>query len=108
MTRMLRKPEVGKILAELDSIDETSLGSLLAFMRTYNLRFGPATTTAQRSVYRNLYPIMAQARDRILKEAGVGLRTSNPRPDGRHAVDFFQGLHLEHLDRRSGDDRTSP
>src|SRR5205807_2464730 len=41
MSRMLTKPEVDKILAELDKVKETSLGSLLAFMHAYNLRFGP-------------------------------------------------------------------
>jgi hypothetical protein len=109
MTRMLQRPEVGKVLAELDSVEETTLGSLLAFMHAYNLRFGPATTNAQRTVYRNLYPIMAEARERILKEAKVGGEDVGPAArDGRHAVDFFQGLHLEHLDRRSGDVRTNP
>jgi hypothetical protein len=109
MTRMLQRPEVGKILAELGSVEETTLGSLLSFMHAYNLRFGPATTPAQRTVYRNLYPIMAEARDRILKEAGIGVEGAGPvARNDRDAVDFFQGLHLEHLDRRSGGDRTNP
>jgi hypothetical protein len=109
MTRMLQDPDMSKILADLDSVKETTLGSLLAFMHAHNLRFGPATTDAQRTVYRNLYPVLAEARDRVLKEAGIG-------PDGhepvarneRNAVDFFQGLHLENLDRRPSRDRTNP
>src|SRR5262249_51202876 len=57
MARMLHKPDVEKIIAELDKVKETSLGSLLAFMHAYNLRFGPPRTEAQRAVYRNLYPL---------------------------------------------------
>ena len=66
MSRMLQKPDVDKILAELDKVKETSLGSLLAFMHAYNLRFAPAKNAAQAAIYSSLYPPMAAARDRIL------------------------------------------
>lgn len=108
MSRMLAKPQVDKILAELDTVKETSLGSLLAFMHAYNLQFGPATNDAQGAVYASLYPIMAEARDRIMKDMGddaVGGDKPMARDNQRHPVDFFQGLHLEELDRGSGDDR---
>jgi hypothetical protein len=102
MSQMLQKPQVDKVLAELDSIKETTLGSLLAFMHAYNLRFGPATNQEQRTVYTNLYPLMDEARDKILKEA-EGTEGNKPvaRADTRHPVDFFSGLHLEHLEGRS-------
>jgi hypothetical protein len=93
MAGMLQKPDVEKIIAELDKVKETTLGSLLTFMHAYNLRFGPPKTDAQRVVYSNLYPLLAAARDRVLKEAGAG---STPiARDDRHAIDFFSGLHLE-------------
>jgi hypothetical protein len=109
MSRMLEKPRVEKILAELDKVKETSLGSLLAFMHAYNLRFGPATTDAQRAVYKNLYPIMADARDRILKGAGTEDGDAPvTRGDRRHPVDFFQGVHLEPLEGRPTSDQGKP
>jgi hypothetical protein len=110
MSRMLDKPQVDKILAELDSVKDTTLGSLLGFMHTYNLRFGPATNIAQRSVYENLYPIMAAARDRILKDAEAGGDGNPPlaRDNRRAATDFFQGMHLEHLAPRSSNNATKP
>jgi hypothetical protein len=104
MARMLEKPQVEKLLAELDSVKETTLGSLLGFMHTYNLRFAPATTPGQRTVYENLYPIMAEARDRVLKEAEAAANGNN----SRSATDFFQGMHLEHLEPRSSRDATKP
>ncbi len=108
MARMLEKPRLEKILAELDKVKTTTLGSLLSFMHAYNLRFGPATTEAQHTVYQNLYPILAEGRDKIMKGARV--------EDGnkavvqgaqRHPVDFFQGLHLEQLEGRSTGDADS-
>src|SRR5260370_38241796 len=66
MARMLEKPQVEKLLAELDSVKGTTLGSLLGFMHTYNLRFAPATTPGQRTFYESLYTRLAGARDRRL------------------------------------------
>ena len=116
MARMLEKPQVDKILAELDMVKETSLGSLLGFMHTYNLRFAPATTDAQGTVYENLYPLMAEARDKTLTEAGAGgnanANGNAPPPvarnNGRSPTDFFQGMHLDHLESRSNNDATKP
>jgi len=113
MARMLEKPQVDKVLAELDTVKETSLGSLLGFMQTYNLRFGPATTDDQRAVYERLYPLLDEARDKVLEEAkaaGVGAAGTPPlaRDTKSSPTDFFQGMHLEHLERRSGDNNARP
>jgi len=111
MSRMLEKPQVEKVLAELEKVKETSLGSLLAFMHAYNLRFGTPTTDSQRAVYENLYPLMAEARDKTLKDLGDVVESGDKplaRDNRRHPVDFFQGLHLENLDRGSSDDQKKP
>jgi hypothetical protein len=94
MARMIQYPDVEKVLAELEKMKQTSAGSLLGFMHTYNLRFGPATTPRQRTVYNELYPIMVSQRDRILGEAkpnddGLAKAGTNP------PTDFFNGMHLE-------------
>jgi len=96
MALMLDKPNVDRILKELQNVKTTTLGSLLAFMHNYNLRFGAATTPEQRAVYHSLYPAMTAARDRILKDvqdSGPAVaRNTSSRP-----IDFFQGMHLENL-----------
>jgi len=112
MTRLLERPEVEKIVAELENIKETSLGSLLSFMHTFNLRFGKATTPAQRAAYEALYPMIASHRDRVLKaseDASAEKSTAkasdstNDRP-----TDFFQGMKLEHLEgKRNADTKKS-
>jgi len=110
MARMLEKPQVDKILAELDSVKQTTLGSLLGFMHNYNLRFAPANTPAQREVYRNLYAILDPARDRILKDAGVeeGDRAALANDRRKAPADFFSGMRLEHLEPRSNNDANKP
>jgi hypothetical protein len=94
MSRMLGKPNVDRLLAELEKAKTTSLGSLLAFMHTYNLRFGVANTPEARAVYEQLYPMMAAQRDRVLKEAdGAENQPATFREDA--PTGFFQGMHLD-------------
>jgi len=71
MSRMLEKPNVGKIIGELEKIKTTSVGHVLSFMHAYRLRFGVANSDREKAVYRELYPVMAAERDRILKDAEV-------------------------------------
>jgi hypothetical protein len=99
MTRMLEKPSVEKVIAEVQKVKQTSLGSLLGFMHHYNLRFAPATTPEQRAVYEKLYPMMVALRDQIIKPSGnqATASTTPPPPKPGHPTDFFQGLHLEKL-----------
>jgi hypothetical protein len=97
IARMLESPNVDKVLAELKKVQKTTLGSLLGFMHTYNLRFGPATTQRQRAVYNDLYPMLTGYRDRVLKSLNPD--TSQPVATAAKGgpSDFFQNMHLEHL-----------
>lgn len=99
LSRMLGSPQIEKVLAELEKTHKTTLGSLLAFMHTYNLRFGVATTPEQRNVYDTLYPKLVAFRDRVVKEA---VAVEPPPPGKGKPSDFFQGMHLEHLDNKGG------
>ena len=107
MTRMLERPDFEKIIAELDSIQETTLGSLLGFMHTFNLRFGKPTTPEQRVAYEQIYPILAQHRDRVIKEAGLDAKPDDkdkdkdktpPPPPPQLPDKFFSGLQLDRLE----------
>ncbi len=108
MTRMLDRPDYEKIIAELDSIKETTLGSLLGFMHTFNLRFGRATTPEQRAAYEQLYPLLAEHRDRVMKDAGLASndkdkdkdkdKSNTPAPPAAHAPDLFSRMRFDRLD----------
>ncbi len=97
LTRLLEKPQIDEVLNELKKIEKTTLGNLLAFMQTFNLRFAPANTPRQRIVYNELYPILAQTRDRILSEAK--LDNSATATAGKAKLhDFFSAMDLDHIE----------
>ncbi len=100
LARMLENPRVEKALAALESHPKTTVGGLLGFMQTYNLRFGPAKTPEQRIVYDNLYPKLTAQRDRVLKETGIDDAGAPVKASG-HPTDFFQGMHLDHLEGKN-------
>jgi hypothetical protein len=95
MSRMLEKPEVDKVLAELKKVKTTSLGNLISFMHIFNLRFGVADTPEAQQVYTELYPIMASYRDRILKDVEPDTATA-ARASKKQPTDFFQDMSLNH------------
>lgn len=95
MVRLLERPDIDKVLAELDTIRETTLGSLLGFMHTFNLRFAPAESPSQRDAYAALYPHLDKLRDRVVASGGPNGTPlpPSPAPPG----EFFAGLDMEHL-----------
>jgi hypothetical protein len=102
MTRLLQKPQVEKVVAELEKIKETTLGNLLGFMDSFNLRFGKATTPEQRKAYEQLCPLMVELRDRILKDERATAK-SEARPRAERPTDFFRGMHLDHQEDKKSD-----
>jgi len=99
MSRMLEKPNVEAVLAELEKVQTTTVGNLLAFMHTYNLRFAPATTPKQRAVYRDLLPSMVESRDKILgKPVDARANANNPPPKPvENPTALFHGFDATHL-----------
>jgi hypothetical protein len=96
MTRMLANPQVEKVLAELRKIETTTVGNLLGFMRTFNLRFGPATTPAQRNAYGELYTAMDEVRDKILSEAKLDDSVTEKAKKAK-LHDFFSAMEMDHV-----------
>jgi len=105
MARLLKQPQVEKVLGELEKTPRTTLGNLLGFMNTYNLRFGEATTPAQRAIYQQLYPPLVALRDQVVKEAGLGTPPASTGDNRNRPADFFQGMNLEHLSGKPADNR---
>lgn len=102
VSRMLEEPPLEPVLAGLEGVKETTTGHLLAFMLTFNLRFGPATTPQGQAVYQALYADLAALRDTVETD------TVAPRPDetklgltlgDRALPDIFAGIDLEDLER---------
>ena len=97
LSRMLERPNVDAVLAQLEKVENTSVGNLVAFMHTYNLRFAPATTPKQVAIYRDLYPIMAADRDKVVgKPTDSNGDTPAPAPV-ENPTAIFHGLDPSHL-----------
>jgi hypothetical protein len=100
--RMLRNPEIAEALRELDKVDSTTVGNLVAFMHTFNLRFGPATTPEQKAAYRTLYPVLRADRDKVLSRAGLQATADMPPPAPPNPTEIFKGIADKHLDAGPG------
>lgn len=97
-SRMLERGNFEQVLGELEKIQTTTAGNLIAFMHTYNLRFGAATTPGQREAYRELYPILASTREKLIGKAGEGPALTSPgnvAPNPPTAL--FHGIDDKHL-----------
>jgi hypothetical protein len=74
------------------------MGELLNFMNAFNLRFGPATTPAQREVYLSLYPKLVDLRNEV---APALASSSSSRTTGSEPGDFFSGMSYEDLKKKA-------
>ena len=63
LTRLLNDPSMKDFLAKLDDGQQRTVGDLIAFMHSHNLRFGPATSERQIEIYRSLLPLLKAIRD---------------------------------------------
>jgi hypothetical protein len=89
---LLKKPNIRPAIAALRKVKDTSLGRLLGFMHVFNLRFGPATTPAERSAYEQLFVILNKIRNEVLAEA-KHTDTHAVEPDPSHVTDYFNELY---------------
>jgi len=92
LSKMLERPAVEQFLKGLDRYPTTTLGQLISFMYSFNLRFGAAKTPIQEATYDQLYPMLVAVRD------GVNARDPNPitdpvaLQDPKKVTNFFSGM----------------
>ncbi len=66
LSRLLNDPSMKAFLAKLDDGQERTVGDLVAFMNSHNLRFGAATSERQIELYARLVPALKSIRDEAL------------------------------------------
>ena len=74
LSRMLEKPNVESVLSELEKIENTTVGNLIAFMHSYNLRFAAPQNAKQRAAYRTIYPCSPRRGIRSSASQAIGPR----------------------------------
>ena len=95
---MLQTPALDILLAGVEDHPEATLGQLLPFMSAYNLRFGEATTPAQKQVYDSLYPKLAELRAEV---APALAGAPPPKTKGTEVGDFFSAMDYQDLQKKA-------
>ena len=85
LTKMLDDPSVEQYLKGLNKQPTTTLGHLISFMHTFNLRFGAAKTPVQEPTYDQLYPLLVALRDQA-KAPSANPYTTSSGPQDPKAV----------------------
>ena len=96
LSKMLETPSVDQYLSELKKGEMTTLGHLIAFMHTFNLRFGAAKTPIQEQTYDQLYPLLVAVRDQgKVPSANPYTTTSSAAPDPKSVSAYFSGMQYD-------------
>jgi hypothetical protein len=95
LAQLIERTEFQGMLRKLGDKTEVSIGQLVAFMNSYNLRFGPATTDEQKQLYRRLQPILADA---AKASEPVALPAAPPLPLHEVARNTFKDLSWKDIE----------
>jgi hypothetical protein len=99
LSRLLNDPSMKDFLAKLDDSQPRTVGDLIAFMHSHNLRFGPAASERQVEIYRGLAPLLTTIRD----EAGSAVAAAaSPDRTGKDLIssakETFKGMSWDQLE----------
>jgi hypothetical protein len=98
---MLKAPALDDILDGSEKRADASLGDLLNFMTSFNLRFGPAVTPPQRQAYTALYPQLVKLRDESAKVL-AGTTPKQPAVASAASIeDFFSTMTYDDLRKKA-------
>ncbi len=97
LSRMLERPDIEEFLKGLNRYPTTTMGHLVTFMHSFNLRFGVAKTPEQEAAYDQIYPMLVQLRDQAQAQGPNPMTAQAPLPDPRQAMSIFSGMPYEHL-----------
>jgi hypothetical protein len=103
LSRMLNNARVQPVVRAIESYKEGDVGDLIGFMQAFNLRFGPAQSDRQKTVYQALYPMLVDVlndtsgtTDRRAQAANARARDTTGRPFQQAARDAFKGMTWDH------------
>ena len=97
LSKMLERPQVEQFLKGLNRYPTTTLGHLITFMNSFNLRFGVSKTPEQEAAYDQLYPLLVQLRDQSQGQSPIPFTAQPPMPDPKQATSYFSGMAYSHF-----------
>ena len=92
MSKMLETPAADQFLKGLNQYPTTTLGHLITFMHSFNLRFNTAKTPTQEAAYDQLYPLLVTLRDQAQARGPSELAAQSPPTDPKVMNSFFSGM----------------
>jgi hypothetical protein len=95
LTKMLTRPSLAQYLVELDKIKSTTLGHLISFMHTFNLRFGAAKTPEQEQAYDQVFPLLVAVRDSAKAPSANPYTTSAASRDPKALSNYFSQMQYD-------------
>jgi hypothetical protein len=95
LSKMLEQPSVDQFVAELDKVKSTTIGHLIGFMHTFNLRFGAAKTPIQEQTYDQLYPLLVAVRDQARVPSANPYTTSSGPQDPKTISAYFGQMQYD-------------
>jgi hypothetical protein len=97
LSKMLARPDVEQFLQDLNKYPSTTMGHLISFMHSFNLRFGVAKTAEQEAAYDQLYPMLVTLRDQAQAQGPNPMTAQAPMPDPKQAMSMFSGMPYDQL-----------
>ena len=102
LTKMLKSPPVDRFLLELKKLPSTTIGHVISFMHTFNLRFGTAKTPEQEAAYDQLYPRLVALRNQVQAPSAAPF-ANQPKPrDPKAMTSLFSGMDYKQLQAPPG------
>jgi hypothetical protein len=98
--KMLERPQIEQFLKDLNRYPQTTVGHLISFVHTFNLRFGVAKTPEQEDAYDQIYPLLVQLRDQAQAQnqgPSPVAAAQAPLPNPRGAMSFFSSMPYSQL-----------
>ena len=98
LSRLLDNQQFRKVLAQLENYKGGTIGELIVFMHSFNLRFGPARSDRQRMIYAELGQTMSQALDQVGGGKGQVAVDKSGKDFLGVADQAFQGMSWKQMD----------
>ena len=99
---MLKSPPVDRFLLELKKLPSTTMGHLISFMHTFNLRFGAAKGPDQEAAYDQLYPRLVALRNQVQAPSAAPFANQSSTRDPKSITSLFSGMDYKQLQTPPG------